>query len=54
MTFAQWMQLVESHIARLTGGLSSADLPDVCYMDMYEDDASAKAAARAAIRYAGG
>jgi hypothetical protein len=52
MTFEQWMQLVEANIARMTGGLSSADLPDCCYADWYEDECSAKSAARKAIRYA--
>lgn len=52
MTLEQWLQLVEIHVQRMTGGLSYLDLPDCCYADWYEDGMSAKTAASKAIRYA--
>jgi len=35
-------------------GLSSADLPDVCYADWYDDGVSPRSAAARAVRYAKG
>ena len=50
-TFEQWKSEVDAIIERATG-FSSDDLPDVCYMDMYEDDVKPVSAARHAIRNA--
>lgn len=36
MTFQQWMRKVDGEIAKRCG-LSSGDLADQCYRDMYED-----------------
>ena len=51
--FAAWMAKVEAEIEKACG-LSSSDLDDFMYCDAYEDGASPKQAARAAIRNAGG
>jgi hypothetical protein len=51
-SFAQWMQEVDSIISAKIG-LSSADLPDLAYMDMWENGKSAKSAAAKALRVGG-
>ena len=51
MTFESWMARVDAATYRLVG-MSVYDLPDVAFMDMYEDGLSPKSAARAAIREA--
>lgn len=50
-TFESWMYAVNTIIEARTG-MSSDDLPDVCYRDMFDDEASASYAARFAIRNA--
>ena len=37
MTFKQWMAKVDGEISRQVG-ITSADLADACYRDMYDDD----------------
>ena len=49
--FDIWMAKVNAIISAKYG-LSSDDLPDVCYADWYEDEVSPTSAARRAIRYA--
>lgn len=49
--FKAWMAKVDAAIeARI--GMSSMDLPDICYNDMYQDGAKPGTAANAAIRAA--
>jgi hypothetical protein len=50
-TFEAWMQDVDNAVERLTG-MSTNDLPDVCYRDMFEDGVKPVSAARKAIRNA--
>lgn len=50
-TFEDWMAAVDSATYQLVG-MSIYDLPDVAFMDMFEDGVSAKGAARAAIKEA--
>lgn len=52
MTFEEWLRQVNLHIAKLTGGLVSDDLPDAPYYDMYDDGLGPQSAARRAIRNA--
>ena len=52
--FDSWMCSVDRYIARACCGLDSRDLPDCCYADWYEDGVKPQAAARRAIRSAGG
>jgi len=47
--FASWMAKVDKFLQQLCG-MSSADMADVCYADMFADGTSPKAAARRAIR----
>ena len=49
MTFTEWMKAVDVQVAVLCG-CSADDLPDYCYADAYEDDATPRQAARAAVR----
>jgi hypothetical protein len=51
-TFEDWMKAVDNYLSN-TCGLSSLDLPDVCYMDMYDDGSSPRSAAAHALREAG-
>ena len=53
-TFDQWMSEVNAILAAKFGGLTSDDLPDMCYADMHADGYSTKQAARAAVRSANG
>jgi len=48
-TFEQWMKSVDAILVNSIG-ISSADLPDCCYLDWYDDGISAKSAARRAVR----
>ena len=48
-TFEAWMKEVDRRI-EASIGLSSADLPDICYRDMYADGATPASAAREAIK----
>ena len=52
-TFEQWFSQVNAEISRKTG-LTTDDLPDMCYLEMYEDGLTAPRAARKAIKNAGG
>lgn len=51
-TFDVWMTMVDNEIAMVAMGMTSADLPDVCYRDWYDDGISPKMAARKAIKSA--
>jgi len=48
-TFDKWMDAVDRVIENSIG-LSSADLPDICYRDLYDDGATPASAAREAIK----
>lgn len=50
-SFNEWMREVDSIIDNKIG-LSSADLPDQAYMDMWENGKSAKSAAAKALKSA--
>ena len=50
--FTAWMAKVDKAINKLTG-LTSSDLPDVAYRDMFEDKRAPSAAARVALVEAG-
>lgn len=50
-TFPEWMKAVDEIIERRLG-LSSADLPDCCYRDWYDEGVSPLTAAVRAIRNA--
>lgn len=45
MDFEQWMRKVDAEIAERLLGLTSSDLPDKCYRDMYETDMTPEEAA---------
>ena len=51
-TFDTWMARVNA-IIEAKYGLSSDDLPDVCYSDWFEDEVTPAQAARRALRNAG-
>jgi len=51
-TFETWMKAVDAAVSAEIG-LSASDLPDVPYLDWFEDNMSVKAAARKAIKNAG-
>jgi hypothetical protein len=51
-TFDAWMAKVNA-IIEAKYGLSSDDLPEVCYSDWYEDEVTPAQAARRALRNAG-
>ncbi len=51
-SFEQWMMEVDAHICDMTG-LVSADLPDIAYRDMYDDDCTSLEAANEALVEAG-
>ena len=38
MTYQEYMEKVDAVISEITGGLTSADLPDFCTYDYYQDD----------------
>jgi len=50
-TFEEWMKEVDHQISIATY-MTSADLPDCCYRDWYDDGVTPKAAAKKAIRNA--
>jgi hypothetical protein len=52
-SYDEWYALAEKACLALCG-LSLSDLPDVCFMDWYEDGVSPAACAKRAIRNAGG
>jgi hypothetical protein len=51
-SFEVWMTKVDNEIASRCMGMTSADLPDVCYRDWYDDGVSPKSAAGRAIKSA--
>ncbi len=48
--FEDWMKQVDAAIASTLYGMTSSDLPDVCYRDWFDDGCTPKAAARRAMR----
>jgi hypothetical protein len=50
MQFNEWMNRVEQWLSLI--GLSSSDLPDIAYADLFEDDTPAREAARMAYQEA--
>lgn len=52
-TFEQWMTHVDRYIARIAGGLTSGDLADQPYYDMFLDEVPAKDAAILALEEEG-
>ena len=48
-TFESWMKSVDQWVERIAG-CSCDDLPDVCYLDLFEDGVCPKNAAVMAIR----
>ena len=52
MSFDQWMIKVNAAIAKKCG-LTSDDLPDDCYADMYDDGLTPNMAAKSALENAG-
>ena len=52
VTFEQWFQKANA-ACEATVGLSLDDLPDVCYMDMFETGVSPREAVSEALAYAG-
>ncbi len=52
ISFEAWMRAVDKEIDGLCG-MSSADLPDVCYQDWYDDEVTPKQAAKRAMKNAG-
>ena len=51
-TFEQWMQLVDKIISDKLMGMTSEDLPDICYRDYYDDGMTPRQVAAMAIRSA--
>lgn len=51
-TFEQWIVEVDHAIGARLGGMTSNDLPDRPYMDMYNDGMTPQEAALEAIEYA--
>ena len=51
-SFEQWIKEVDQIIGAKYFGLGHRDLPDVNYLDWYEDGISAKSAAAKAVKYA--
>jgi hypothetical protein len=54
VSFDAWMKQVDEAISSILYGMTSADLPDFTYSDMFEDGMKPRQAARQAIRNAGG
>ena len=48
--FKQWMQSVDSELTGISG-LSSSDLADICYRDMFDDGMTANDAAIECLEY---
>lgn len=48
-TFEQWMTEVDRRISAKIG-LTSADLPDICYRDLYDEGVRPASAANEAIK----
>ena len=51
LTFEQWMAMVDKKVESIIG-LSTSDLPDICYRDMYDDGMTPASVAREALRNA--
>ena len=51
-TFEHWMKSVDKIISDKLMGMTSADLPDMCYRDYYDDGMSPRQVAAMAIRSA--
>ena len=49
LSFEQWMARVDAIISDACGGFTSADLPDCCYRDWFNDRVSPKSAAKRAM-----
>ena len=49
-TFEEWMQSVDNVISDRLMGMTSADLPDICYRDYYDDGMTPRQVAALAIR----
>ncbi len=49
ISFQDWMKQVDKAISDKVG-LTSSDLADICYRDLYDDGVSASSAARKAIK----
>ena len=49
-TFEDWMKAVNNNISAILFGVTSDDLPDVCYYDWYEANCSPLNAAKRAIK----
>jgi hypothetical protein len=47
--FEKWMAMVDKHIGKVIPGISSRDLGDQCYYDMWADGVTPREAAMAAI-----
>ena len=52
LDFAAWMNAVDSIISARFMGLTTADLPDCCYGDWYDEGLSPRSAAARAVRMA--
>ena len=51
ISFERWMAVVDIHLLKKTGCLTSQDMMDAPYADWYEDGVSAKSAASKAIKF---
>ena len=49
MEFDDWMSAVDNYLSESLCGLTSDDLPDACYYDMWEDGMTPKEAANSVI-----
>jgi hypothetical protein len=49
MSFEKWMAMVDSILADRIGGMTSSDLPDLCYRDLWLDGFTPSEAAQTAI-----
>ena len=50
--FENWMKQVDNAIASTLYGMTSGDLPDVCYRDWFDDGCTPKGAAKRAMKSA--
>ena len=49
VSFMRWMEMVDMHITRFSGGLRGDDLPDYPYVDDYKNGQAATVTAKRAI-----
>jgi hypothetical protein len=54
MTFEQWKAKVDEIISDRIGGLTSDDLPDMCYRDLFDQEFTPDEAAQMSIENAQG